>query len=78
MISFVSMLCHTKHICIDSFKIDIRNLLEKVDHCRIINIDETAIFLAPKNLKIWHYKGKVDVSVPFGFNVKNRVQFFVQ
>ena len=77
--NFVSKLCHikrrpsNKQIFIDNFINDIGNLLEKVEHSRIINIDETAIFLAPKNLKIWYCKGQDDVSVPVGFNEKQRV-----
>lgn len=77
--SFVSKLCHikrrpsTKEIFIDNFIEDIRQLLEHADHSRIINIDETAIFLGPKNIKIWHSKGQDDVSVPVGFNEKNRI-----
>lgn len=77
--NFVSKLCHikrspsTKEIFIDNFINDIRLLLDNVDHSHIINIDETAVFLAPKNIKIWHSKGQDDVSVPVGFNVKERV-----
>ena len=40
---------------------------------RIINIDETAIFIAPKQLKIWHSKGVDDVSLPVKFNDKQRI-----
>lgn len=44
-----------------------------VYHSRIINIDETAIFLSPKNMKIQHCKGQDEVSIPVGFNEKSRV-----
>lgn len=77
--NFVSKLCHikrrpsTNEIFIFKIINDIRLLLDNVDHSHIINIDETAIFLTPKNIKIWHSKGQDDVSVPVGFNAKERV-----
>lgn len=48
-------------------------LFDAVPLVRIINVDETAIFIAPKNLKIWHSKGKDDVIIPVKFNEKDRI-----
>lgn len=66
----MSNLCHLKRRqnisqkAIESFFLDMKYLFDNVPLNRIINIDETAIFIAPKNLKIWHSKGKDDVIIP--------------
>ena len=77
--AFVSKLCHLKrrppinHYAIESFLAEMKELFENVPLNRIINIDETAIFIAPKNLKIWHSKGKDDVIIPVKYNDKERI-----
>lgn len=76
---FVSRLCHLKRrpaiiqSKIKDFINEIRILFDTIPLDRIINVDETAIFIAPKNLKIWHSKGKDDVINPVKFNEKDRI-----
>lgn len=76
---FVSKLCHLKRRpkmkqkLIDSFIDDMIKLFDSVVWDRIINIDETAVFLAPKDLKIWHSRGMDDVTIPVRFNDKERI-----
>ena len=76
---FVSKLCHLKRrpsintAIIASFINDMENLFSNVSLHQIINIDETAIFMAPKNLKIWHSRGRDDVIVPVKYNDKERI-----
>ena len=80
--NFVSKLCHLKRRptadydnfdFIDNFIDEMRNLFDTCSNNRIINIDETAIFVAPKQLKIWHSKGVDDVSLPVKCNDKQRI-----
>ena len=62
-----------KQKLIDSFFDDMIKLFDSVVWDRIINIDETAVFLAPKDLKIWHSRGMDDVTIPVRFNDKERI-----
>ena len=39
----------------------------------MINIDETALFDAPKNLKIWHSISQDDVTIPVKLGEKQRI-----
>lgn len=39
----------------------------------IINIDETAVFLAPNDPKIWHSRRMNDVTIPERFDDKERI-----
>lgn len=77
--NFVSKLCHIKRrpslnkILLDNFIDQMKKLFASVPLDRIINIDETALFIAPKNLKIWHSRGFDDVTIPVKFNEKQRV-----
>lgn len=48
-------------------------LFDSVTWDRIINIDETAVFLSPKDLKIWYSCGMDDVTIPIRFNDKERI-----
>lgn len=48
-------------------------LFDTVQLNRIINIDETALFVAPKNLKIWHIRSQDDVTIPVKFGEKQRI-----
>lgn len=76
---FVSKLCHLKRRPqinqekIEMFINEMSFLFENIPLIQIINIDETAVFISPKNLKIWHSKGKDDVIVPVKFNDKERI-----
>lgn len=65
--NFVSKLCHLKRRPTTDY-----DNFDFIDNF-IINIDETAIFVAPKQLKVWHSKGVDDVSLPVSFNEKQRI-----
>lgn len=80
--NFVSKLCHLKRrpiqdsnnsTFIDNFIDEMQVLFDTVPNERIVNVDETAIFVSPKQLKIWHSKGVDDVSLPVTFNEKQRM-----
>lgn len=80
--SFVSKLCHlkrrpstnnTNYNFIDSFIEEMKKLFDTCANARIVNVDETAIFVSPKQLRIWHSKGVDDVSIPVQFNEKQRI-----
>ena len=77
--SFVSKVCHLKRRpssninLINSFINEMKRIFSTISFDRIINIDETALFLNAKNMKIWHSKGQDDVSVPVGFSEKKRI-----
>lgn len=76
---FVSKLCHIKRrpsmniVYMNQFIEDMKVLFDAVQLNRIINIDETALFVAPKNLKIWHSRGQDDVTIPVKFGEKQRI-----
>lgn len=60
-------------IILSQFVEDMKLLFAGVPLDRIINIEETAIFLVPKNLKIWHSRGMDDVPIPVKFQEKQRI-----
>ena len=57
----------------EHFISDMKYLFDNIPLKRIININEAAIFIAPKNLKIWHSKGIDDVIIPVKYNDKERI-----
>ena len=77
--AFVSKLCHIKRrpslniTYLNKFIDNMKILFDTVPLERIINIDETAKFLVPKNLKVWHSRGMDDVSIPVKFQDKQRI-----
>ena len=76
---FVSKLCHIIRrpsmniVLMIQFIEDLKVLFNTAQLNRIINIDETALFVAPKHLKIWHYHSQDDVTIPVKSSKKQRI-----